>query len=91
MIVTLIGSTRFEPFFHVWNEVLGLAGHPVFSLSCLPSRGFQPTADEKIVLDQVHKQKIERSDAVLLLNVFGYIGASTMSEIKHAVAHDKKR
>lgn len=36
------------------------------------------------VLDLVHKGKIEASHAILVLNVFGYIGKSTLSEIDYA-------
>jgi hypothetical protein len=38
----------------------------------------------KTALDELHKRKIELADEVLVLNVGGYIGKSTRSEIDHA-------
>gem|GEM_PF-1889936 len=88
MVVTLCGSARFEPWFHMWNEALGLAGHMVFALSSYPSQhdGNKDwySESEKAVLDAVHLRKIERSDAVVVLNVFGYLGESTRREIAFA-------
>lgn len=92
MIVTLCGSNRFEPFFHVWMEALSLSGHAVFGLSAYASykEGTCPdptkwyTKDEKELLDQVHKCKIDASHAIVVLNLFGYIGESTMAEVIYA-------
>ncbi len=86
MIITLCGSARFEEWFHAWNEALGLAGHAAFGLSAYPSRhdGAKNWHDDAIkkTLDEVHMQKLAVSDATLVLNVFGYIGKSTMNEIE---------
>jgi hypothetical protein len=38
----------------------------------------------KTGLDQLHKRKIDLADEILVLNVGGYIGDSTRSEIEHA-------
>lgn len=84
MIITLCGSSRFEPWFRLWNEALGLAGHPSFGLCAWPSRKSRRewyTAEQKTTLDRVHLTKIERSDAILVLNVFAYMGESTLSEL----------
>jgi hypothetical protein len=89
MIITLCGSARFEPFFKLWNEYLTLAGHVVYSLSVYPSdkAGEKSwyTEEEKYMLDVVHKRKIAASNAIIVLNAFGYIGESTKTEIE--VAH----
>jgi len=42
------------------------------------------TPEQKIKLDQLHKDKIAMSDEVLILNVGGYMGESTLSELAHA-------
>lgn len=88
MIITLIGSGRFEPYFHRWACVLGLAGHMTFGLSAYKSlfRGKKDwfTESEKALLDLLHFQKIEKADAIFLINPFGYIGASTLNEINYA-------
>lgn len=94
MIITLCGSARFEPWFHLWNMALGLAGHSVFGLSSYPSAhdGLKNwyTPEDKIVLDRVHRDKILASDAVLILNAFAYLGESTLSELDHAQRCGKK-
>lgn len=43
------------------------------------------TPDEKARLDQLHFDKIEMSDEILVLNVEGYVGESTRNEIALAV------
>jgi len=39
--------------------------------------------------DELHKRKIDLADEVFVLNIDGYIGDSTRSEIEYAVAHGK--
>jgi len=41
-------------------------------------------------LDELHKRKIDISDEVLILNVGGYIGESTRSELEYAISKGKK-
>ena len=38
----------------------------------------------------MHKEKIKLSNAILVVNVDGYIGESTKSEIEYAKALDKE-
>jgi len=84
-IITLCGSTRFEPHFKVWNIVLSLVGHTVFTVTSFPSEPSEwLTPERKADLDAVHKRKIDRSDYVLVINAFAYIGESTLGEIKYA-------
>ena len=44
----------------------------------------------KIMLDDMHKRKIDMADAIYVINVGGYIGDSTKSEIEYAKAHGKE-
>lgn len=44
----------------------------------------------KEMLDDMHKRKIDMADSIYVINVGGYIGESTKSEIEDAKAHDKK-
>jgi hypothetical protein len=88
MIITLCGSARFEPWFHAWNEALSLSGHCVFGLGAYPSahagqRAWY-TKEQKAALDKAHEKKIASSGAILVLNVFAYIGESTLKEITYA-------
>lgn len=89
-IVCLCGSTRFMAAFQLANLQETLAGKIVLSIGCntksdadLMAAG-QMTEELKMRLDELHKRKIELADEVLVLNVGGYIGESTRSEIAHA-------
>ena len=44
----------------------------------------------KEMLDDMHKRKIDMADAIFVINVGGYVGSSTKSEIEYAIAHDKE-
>ena len=41
------------------------------------------------MLDDMHKRKIDMADETFVINVGGYIGASTRSEIEYAKAVGK--
>ena len=43
----------------------------------------------KIMLDDMHKRKIDMADEIFVINVGGYIGNSTKSEIAYAEQNDK--
>jgi len=86
MIITLIGSARFELNFIEANKELTLRGHRVFSLGCMPrDSGGKDwyTEGQKQVLDMVHLAKMSDADAILLLGD-GYVGQSTGREITWA-------
>ena len=42
------------------------------------------------MLDNMHKRKIDMADGIYVINVGGYIGESTRSEIEYAKAHGKE-
>ncbi|WP_022747572.1 hypothetical protein [Lachnobacterium bovis] len=44
----------------------------------------------KEMLDDMHKRKIDMSDEIFVINVGGYIGDNTRSEIDYAIEHGKK-
>ena len=44
----------------------------------------------KEMLDDMHKRKIDMSDEIFVINVGGYIGESTKSEIDYAIKNNKK-
>lgn len=48
------------------------------------------TDEEANILDKMHKEKIKISDAILVVNVDGYIGNSTQSEIEYAKSLNKE-
>lgn len=92
-IVCLCGSTRFYDAFREANLRLTLEGRIVLSIGCdtksdadlglIHEEGGSVTA-AKVALDELHKRKIDLADEVLVLNVGGYIGDSTRSEIAYA-------
>lgn len=72
-----------------------IAGKIVLSIGCntksdsdLIALG-ELTPDAKAQLDELHKRKIDLADEILVLNVDGYVGASTRSEIEYARNHNK--
>lgn len=94
-IVCLCGSTRFSEAFREANLRETIAGHIVLSIGCdtkcdsdLIALG-ELTPEAKAKLDELHKRKIDLADEVLVLNVGGYIGDSTRSEIAYALEHGK--
>ena len=90
-IVCLCGSSRFFKAFDDANFKLSLEGRIVLSIGCNTKSGdgLKLTSDDKTRLDELHKRKIDLCDRVLVLNVGGYIGDSTRSEIAYAEAHGK--
>ena len=88
-IVTLCGSTRFYTEFQKINYELTMTGVIVLTVGFYPhsmsiahGKTVGCTAEEKILLDELHKRKIDLSDEIFVLNVDGYIGESTRSEIE---------
>jgi len=96
-VVTLCGSTRFMEEFHRAGCEETLQGRIVLTVAVTK---FGVDADgahggealgEKVVrlLDELHLRKIDLSDEILVLNVGGYIGESTTSEIRYAMETGK--
>lgn len=88
-IVCLCGSTRFYDEFRRANLRLTLEGKIVLSIGCDTKSDGDITevgdrAETKAALDELHKRKIDLADAVLVINIGGYIGESTRSEIEYA-------
>ncbi|MEU7855194.1 hypothetical protein [Nonomuraea sp. NPDC049141] len=93
-IVVLCGSTRFFDTFRRENLRLTLQGAIVLSIGCDTKADddiaqIQGMEQAKIDLGTLHKRKIDLADEVLVLNVGGYIGASTRSEIEYAAMRGK--
>ena len=98
-VVTLCGSTRFKDEFMEAQKRLTLEGKIVISVGHFGHSGDQEVwenMDEgtltktKEMLDDMHKRKIDLADSIYVINVGGYIGDSTRSEIEYAEKHDKK-
>jgi hypothetical protein len=95
-VVCLCGSTRFMDAFRVTGWQLTLDGYIVLTVGVCKhaadrdGREWRQAAGEALgqdvadKLDELHKRKIDLADYVFVLNVGGYIGESTRSEIAYA-------
>lgn len=87
-VITLCGSTKFKDEFMQQQKRLTLEGNIVISVGLFGhADGDYKTVitDEvKEMLDDIHKRKIDMSDAIFVIDVDGYIGSSTRSEIEYA-------
>lgn len=97
-VVTLCGSTRFKEEFLTVQKRLTLKGKIVLSVGLFGHSGDEEVwegMDEgtmgktKAMLDDMHKRKIDMADSIYVINVGGYIGESTRSEIEYAKEHGK--
>lgn len=98
-VITLCGSTRFKDAFMEAQKRLTLDGNIVISVGLFGHSGDSEVwenMDEgtltatKAMRDDMHKRKIDMADEIFVINVGGYIGESTRSEIKYAEAQGKQ-
>ena len=94
-VITLCGSTHFKDEFMETQKRLTLEGNIVISVGLFDHSGDNEVwenMDEgtltrtKEMLDDMHKRKIDMADEIFVINVGGYIGSSTRSEIEYAKA-----
>ena len=97
-VITLCGSARFKDEFLKVQKELTLQGNIVISVGLFGHSGDDEVwenMDEgtltktKEMLDDMHKRKIDMADEIFVINVGGYIGDSTKSEIEYAKEHGK--
>lgn len=91
-VITLCGSTRFKEQFIEVQKQLTLKGNIVISVGLFGHSGDDEvwTEGTKQMLDDMHKRKIDMADEIFVINVNGYIGSSTKSEIEYALKTGKK-
>jgi len=97
-VITLCGSTRFKDEFMQAQKTLTLEGNIVISVGLFGHSGDNEVWENmsedtltatKIMLDDMHKRKIDMADEIFVINVGGYIGESTRSEIEYAAQTGK--
>jgi hypothetical protein len=96
-IVCLCGSTRFWRTFQEAALAETVAGNIVLSIGAATATDEDHFAhlspkvydNLKDQLDELHLRKIDLADEVLILNVGGYIGASTARELEYARTYGK--
>lgn len=91
-IITVCGSLRFYKEMMEVTEKLELEGNCMLVPIYNPSRPNKDafTEDEALMLDKMHKERIKLADAILVINVGGYIGNSTSKEIEFAKSLNKE-
>ena len=91
-VITLCGSTKFKEQFIEVQKQLTLEGNIVISVGLFGHSGDAEVWQEgtKEMLDDMHKRKIDMADAIFVINVNGYIGSSTASEIEYAIQTNKE-
>lgn len=82
-VLTLCGSIRFMKKILQVHEELELRGYVVIGI-VQHVRQEPYTLEEEELLDAIHKKKIDMADGIYVVNVDGYIGNSTRSEIEYA-------
>ena len=97
-VITLCGSTRFKDEFMEAQKKLTLEGNIVISVGLFGHAGDKEVwenmdegtlTETKEMLDDMHKRKIDMADSIYVINVGGYIGESTKSEIEYAKEQGK--
>ena len=89
-IICMCGSTRFKQTWIAENARLTGEGKIVLSVGLWGHHEQKtPTNEQKALLDELHKRKIDLCDEVWVLDVGGYIGQSTRSEIAYATEFGK--
>jgi len=84
--------TRFKEQFLEAQKRLTLEGNIVISVGFFGHSGDDEvwTEGTKKMLDDMHKRKIDMADSIYVINVGGYIGSSTRSEIEYAKKNGKE-
>lgn len=90
-IITVCGSLKFK------EEMIKIAVEMELQGNCVITPIYPTNSDKDIytdeqivILNEMHKEKIKLSDAILVVNVNGYIGSSTRSEIEFAKGLNKE-
>ena len=89
-IITVCGSLKFKE--KIMREAirLELEGNIVLTPLFPLKEEDMPTKEEGNLLGNMHKEKIKISDGIFVINVGGYIGESTQSEISLAKSLHKE-
>lgn len=91
-IITVCGSMRFIREMMEISLKVELEGNVVL----MPIyNSYRPSKDafsdeENSILDKMHRERIKLSDAILVVNVNGYVGNSTREEIEYAKSLNKE-
>lgn len=93
-IVCLCGLTRFVDATNEWRKKLTFEGKIVLAIEIVTTQSREEdlqhvNPEVKAELDELHLRKIDLADRVMMLNVGGYMGKSTLSELAYAKKKNK--
>lgn len=89
-VICLCGSTKFKKEFLREQQRLALQGNVVLGIDIFSHADSLPITDSiKILLDDLHRQKIDMADEIFVINKRDYIGVSTQKELDYALACGK--
>lgn len=89
-VLTICGSMKFS------NEMIAIAlelelnNHYAVIQCVYGGTKVDFEKQEGKILAEIHKKKIDLSDAIYIVNIGGYIGASTKKEIAYAKKNNKE-
>lgn len=90
-VITVCGSYKYKNEMQEITEKMALKGNCMLTPIELTKHNKEAyTKEECLTLGKMHKEKIKISDAILVVNVDGYIGDSTKSEIEFAKSLNKE-
>lgn len=91
-VITVCGSLRFVKEIMEIAEKMELQGNcmlvPIYNKERTDKDSF--TEEEALMLGKMHQEKIKLSDAILVVDVNGYIGNATKKEIEFAKSLNKE-
>ena len=89
-IVTICGSMKFADVQKKVAMQLELKNQWCVIQCAYGDGSYNYTEQDGKILDKIHRQKIDLSDAIYVVNVNGYVGSSTRSEIEYAKQKNKE-
>ena len=89
-IITLCGSLKFQKEMMMVAEVMALKGNCILTPVYPIIENSERTEEQLEKLKEAHFKRIELSDAILVIDIDGYIGYSTNLEIEYAKKLEKE-
>lgn len=90
-IITVCGSYKFKKEIKEIAEKMALEGNCMITpIELTKSEKDAYTKEQLLTLGKMHKEKIRISDAIVVVDVNGYIGDNTKSEIEYAKKLNKE-
>ncbi len=90
-VITVCGSYKFKKEMTEITEKMALKGNCMLTpIELSRPKKEDYTEEEAKMIDKMHKEKIKLADAILVVDVDGYIGSSTKSEIEYAKSLNKE-